>query len=479
MSGGRGGVPAIVATAVPMFMVALDNLVVVNALVPIREDYGVAQPELQWVVNGYVLAFAGLLLAATALGDRYGRRRVFLGGVALFTAASAACALAGAVEVLVAARVLQGAGAAAILPLSLTLAVAAVPERLRPLAVGLWGGINGLGIALGPLVGGLVMAGLDWQWIFWINVPVGLAALPLVRRTVREGHGRPDPVDVRGTVLVTAAVTLGVWTIVRAGDRAVPPAEPLVTLVAAVALLVAFVRWERRAPAPLVPPGLVRNRAFALSNAVALLMYFGVFGSIFFLAQYLQWPMGYDPLEAGIRTLPWTLAPMVVVPVTSLLVERIGGGVLQAAGCALQGGALLWIALIAEPGTSYRGMVPALVVAGAGMGIMFAANPATVIAAVPEDQHGKASGVNNTVREFGGGLGIAVLTAVFMVWQAAHPGTPAAEEFTGALRAAVLTGAVVVLGGAVLALFIIRPAGSGKQRPAISESPVPVDSATP
>jgi EmrB/QacA subfamily drug resistance transporter len=455
VSGRRGGVPAIIATAIPMFMVAVDNLVVTNALVKIKDTFEVGQSGLQWVVNAYILAFAGLLLAGAALGDRYGRRRVFVVGVVLFTAASAWCALAGSVGSLVAARVLQGAGAAAILPLSLTLAVAAVPERMRNLAVGVWGGINGMGIALGPLVGGLVMAGLDWHWIFWINVPVGLAAIPLVLRTVAESRGRPDPVDVRGTVLITGAVALGVWTIVRAGASA-HPVEPAATLAAAVALLVLFLRWERRAPAPLIPPRFYRVPAFMISNFVALTMYFGVFGSIFFLAQYLQWPLGYSPLAAGIRTLPWTMAPMVVVPLVSLLVDRVGGGRLQALGCGLQAGALAWIAVTAEVDTGYAGMVPALVIAGVGMGVIFAANPAVVIASVPPAEHGKASGVNNTIREFGGGLGIAVLTAVFTIWQTARPDPDTAESFVAAMRIAIWLGIAVVCIGAVAALFVDR-----------------------
>lgn len=439
---------ALVATSLPMFMVAVDNLVVTNALAVIARDLDTGPARLQWVMSGYILAFAGLLLAGAALGDRIGRRKVFVGGIALFTVASAACALAGSPGVLIAARAVQGIGGAAILPVSLTLAVAAAGTERRALAVGVWGGVNGLGIAAGPLVGGLVTQGLDWHWIFWVNVPVGVVAVPLVLAAVAESRGERRSLDVPGTLLVTAAVVAAVWGLVRFAEGG--PAALLGGLAASAALLAGFEVRQRRVPEPLVPRHLYRVRAFVLSNVLALAMYFGVFGSIFFLAQFLQTTMGYSPFEAGLRTLPWTAAPMVAVPVASALVDRIGGGILQAAGCLLQAGALVWLALAARPGVSYGALAGAMAVAGTGMGLVFAANPSTVIGSVAESEHNLASGVNNTVREFGGALGIAVLTAVYV---------------NGGLRSAVLTGAAVVGAGALAGLAIGRPTappGSGR-----------------
>ncbi|TDT40771.1 EmrB/QacA subfamily drug resistance transporter [Streptomyces sp. BK208] len=450
----KGAAWALIATSVPMFMVAVDNLVVTNALTAIAEDLDTGQTGLQWVVNGYVLAFAGLLLAGAALGDRIGRRRVFLWGVALFTAASAACALADSAGALVAARILQGAGAAAVLPVSLTLAVASVSAARRPLAVGVWGGVNGLGIALGPMAGGLVTQGLDWHWIFWINVPIGALALPLARWAIAESKGAPRPLDVPGVALVTGAVVAAVYGIVRFADGADALVESLGGVVLSAGLLAAFGAWQRRTPTPLAPLHLYRIRPFMLSNALALAMYFGVFGSIFFLAQFMQGPMGYTPFEAGLRTLPWTAAPMLVVPVASALVGRVGGGRLQALGCVCQGAALVWLAVICRPGLPYGAMVGAMALAGVGMGLVFAANPATVIGSVAEHEHNLASGVNNTVREFGGALGIAVLTAVYV-----H----------GGLRSAVLTGAAVVLLGTFAGLAV-RPAPE-PARPASGPAP--------
>ncbi|MGC5015999.1 MFS transporter [Streptosporangium sp. DT93] len=463
-----GGMPAIVVTAIPMFMVALDHLVVTNALTQMVETFRPTQAQLQWVVNAYVLAFAGLLLAGSALGDRFGRRRVFLSGVLLFTLASGACAMAGSIESLIVARVLQGLGAAAVLPISLTLAVAAVPRSRRETAVGVWGGVNGLGIAAGPLVGGLVTEGIDWHWIFWINVPVGLLTLPLALLTVRESRGEDRTVDLPGTCLITGAVVLSVWTVVNVPDLGWTDPWMLLSSGCALLSLVLFLWWERRAEEPFVPTRLYRVRPFMLSNLVSLTMYFGVFGAVFFLMQYLQGPLGFSPLEAGLRTLPWTAIPMVAVPLTSLLVGRVGGGILQAIGAAAQAVALGWLALVVTAGASYTSMIPALVIAGLGMGMVFAANPSVVVGSVPDRDHGKATGINNTIREFGGALGVAVLTMVFTGEYAAHRiGDPAeaAEAFVSALRPALWLGAAVVLLGAVAALFIGRP---GASRPALS-----------
>ncbi|WP_160049994.1 MULTISPECIES: MFS transporter [unclassified Nocardiopsis] len=450
-----GGVAAVVAIAVPMFMVALDNLIVTHALPQIRAEFGGGQSQLQWVVNAYVLAFAGLLMAASALGDRFGRRRVFAVAVAVFTLASAWCATSSSLGELMAARVLQGAGAAALLPLSLTLTAAAVRPEHRNAAVGAWGGVNGLGIAMGPLVGGVVTETLGWNWVFWINVPVGLAALPAVLWLAGESRGGSGVFDLPGAVLITGGLVAAVWGVVNAAETGWSSPATLGALAGAAVLVCAFLLWQRRTPAPLVPLDMFRNGPFGLSLVVSLAMYFGVFGSVFLLAQYMQGPLGYAPFEAGLRTLPWTAAPMVVVPVVGLLIDRWGGGRLQALGCAMQAGALGWLALYATADLPYTAMLPALVVAGVGMGVVFAANPAVVIASVDEDRHGTASGVNNTVREFGGALGIAAISTVFVLF---HPGgAPTDAAFVEAMRPAVLAGALVTAVGAAAALFIRRP----------------------
>jgi EmrB/QacA subfamily drug resistance transporter len=410
----RAGVGwAIVASSVPMFMVSLNNLVVTNALYEIGQDMSADVEQLQWVVNAFILAFAGMLLTGAALGDRFGHRRVFLWAIAVFSAGSVACALANSVDTLIAARVLQGVGAAAVLPLSLTLLAAAVPERKRSLAIGLWGGINGMAIAVGPLVGGAVTEGLDWQWIFWINLPVGLIAVPLVLWAVRESRGADHSLDLLGMLLVCSAVTVAVWGIVEAHDAGWTSTRILTAFGVAATLLVVFVLWERRVAHPLLPLRFYRIRAFVLSNLSSLAMFFGVFGSIFFLVQYLQGPLGFSAFEAGLRTLPWTAMPMVVAPLAGAFTDRIGGGRLIAAGLVLQAVALGWIATLATADLDYARLVPAMVLAGLGMGLVFAPLSAVVLGSVRPAEFGKASGANNTVREVGGALGIAVLVTVF------------------------------------------------------------------
>ncbi|WBB78421.1 DHA2 family efflux MFS transporter permease subunit [Micromonospora sp. WMMD882] len=471
MSPRRGLAATIVASSVPMFLVALNNLVVTNALPEIGKDLGASLNELQWVVNAYVLAFAGLQLTAAALGDRLGRRRVFVGGIVVFVAASAACALAGTTELLIAARVVQGIGAAAVFPLSLTLLAAGVPQRRRNLAVGLWGAVSGTAVAVGPLVGGAVTEGLNWQWIFWVNVPIGLAAIGLVYWALAEGRGNGKGLDVLGMLLGGGAVTVAVWAIVEAEGRGWGSPEILGAFGGAALLAVLFVVWERRTRDPLLPLTFYRSRPFVLSNLVSLAMYFGVFGSIFLLVQYLQGPLGYSPLEAGVRTLPWTLMPMFLAPVAGILTSRIGGGPLMALGLALQAGALFWIGALAEPGREYTALIPAMIVAGTGMGLTFAPNSATVLAAVREHEHGKASGANSTVREIGGALGIAVLATVFQQSGGVVGPDPTAgpQAFFDGLVPALYVGAAVVAVGALAGALIRR------QKPASGPTATPAD----
>jgi EmrB/QacA subfamily drug resistance transporter len=441
----------VLATGVPVFMVSLDNLVTMVALPAIHEDTGAGVVGLQWVVNAYVVVYAGLLLTAVGLGDRLGRRGVFVAGIAGFTVASAACALAdGSVE-LVAARAVQGAFAALVMPLSLTLLAAAVPDERRGLAVGLWSAVQGAGISAGPLVGGAVVAGLGWQWIFWLNVPVGLLAVPLALAVLPTGRG-PDPeLDLPGVLLAGGAVLVAVWAIVDA-----PAAggwlstTTLVRAGVAVLLTVLFILRERSTPAPLLPLRFYRIRAFTLTNLATAAMYFGVFGALFLLVQYLQIGFGLDPLQAGLRTLPWTLAPMVVAPLAGVVAGRIGGGRLMAIGMALQTIGLGWVAVIVEPGIPYAWLVPPLLLGGVGMGLVFAPTAAVVLSSVRPAESAKASGANATFREVGGALGIAALAGVFQA--GGDFSTPL--RFTEGMVPAVWVGVAVVGAGALAAVCI-------------------------
>ncbi|NEA36563.1 DHA2 family efflux MFS transporter permease subunit [Streptomyces sp. SID13031] len=435
---------------IPMFMVTLDNLVVTNALPVIKTELGASLTDLQWFINAYTLSFAALLLTASAIGDRLGRRRIFLAGIALFTLASAACALATESWMLIGARAIQGVGAAAVMPLSLTLLAAAVPARQRSAAIGIWGGISGLGVAVGPVVGGVVVDGINWKWIFWLNVPIGLIALPLAARVLTESRGRRQKLDLLGLVLSASSVFAIVWGVVHGADDGWSSARILTALIGGGALLVAFLVWEHRAPAPMLPLRLFRSRAFSVVNATAFTFSVGVFGAVFLLAQFFQVVQGYTPLESGLRTLPWTMAPMVVAPLAGLVVDRVGPRVLIATGQVFLATALAWIALVTSIEVTYGSFVVPFVLAGIGMGLTFAPSASIVMASFSDADRGVASGTNNTIREVGVAMGVAVLASVF-----ASAGSYASPtEYVDGLVPAVWVGAAVVAVGAVLALLL-------------------------
>jgi EmrB/QacA subfamily drug resistance transporter len=437
-------------SALAIFMVSLDNLVVTNALTSIREDLGASLEALEWTVNGYTLAFAVFLLTGAALGDRFGRRRVFLVGLGIFTVASAAAALAPSTGALIAARAVQGLGAAILAPLSLTLLSTAAPADKRGLALGVWSGVSGLGVALGPLVGGAVIEGISWQWIFWLNVPVGLVLAPLAARRLEESHGPAGRLDFAGLALASAGLLGVVYGVVRGNPAGWGSPEVVGSIAAGAVLLVAFVAWELRASAPMLPMRFFRSRQFAATNGVSLAMTFGIFGSIFLLAQFFQTVQGYSPLEAGLRTLPWTGMPMFVAPLAGIFSDRIGSRPLMSAGLFMQATAIAWLALVSTPDVAYGLLVPAFVLGGAGMALVFAPAANAVLGAVRPEEAGQASGANNAIRELGGVLGVAVLAAVFT----AAGGFETPQAFVDGLVPAMWAGAGVLVAGGLAALLI-------------------------
>ena len=439
-----------VITSVALFMVTLDNLVVTMALPVIREDLGASLSQLEWTVNAYTLTFAVFLLTGAALGDRFGRKRMFVAGLAIFTVASAAAALAPSIETLVIARAIQGLGAAMVTPLTLTLLSAAVPAEKRGLALGAWGGIGGLAVALGPVVGGAIVEGISWQWIFWLNVPIGLILAPLALRRLTESRGPDRVLDLPGLAFVSAGLFALVWGLVRAEGQGWTSPETFGAFGAATILMVAFVLRELRTPAPMLPMRFFQNRTFAASNVASLFMFFGMFGSIFLLSQFLQTVQGYSPLEAGLRTLPWTAMPIFIAPIAGSLSDRIGGRPLMAVGLAMQAVALGWLALVTEPDVAYSSLVPPFVIAGIGMALFFAPVANVVLSAVRPIEEGKASGTNNAIRELGGVLGIAVLASIF----ATYGGYESAVAYVDGLTPAIWVGAGVVGLGALAALAI-------------------------
>jgi len=448
----RNSISTLAIVSVALFMVTLDNLVVTNALVSIREDLGATLEQLEWTVNAYTLSYAVALLTAAALGDRLGRRAVFVAGIAIFTVASAAAAMAPSTGALIAARAIQGLGGAVIMPLSLTLLSDAFAGEKRGLALGIWSGVSGLGVALGPVVGGAVVDGFSWHWIFWLNVPIGIALMPVALATLSESRGPNRTLDVPGVALASSGLLGVVFGIVRAQALGWTSGTVVGSIGLGIVLLAAFVAWELRAPAPMLPMRFFRNRAFAATNGVSLAMFFGTFGSIFLLAQFFQVAQGYSPLEAGLRTLPWTAMPIFVAPVAGLLSDRIGSRPLMATGLALQSAALAYLGLVTAPDVAYGALVPGFVMAGTGMALVFAPSANALLSSVRQSEAGQASGANNTIREVGGVLGVAVLASVFT----GAGGYTSPQDYVDGLIPAVWVGAAVLAVGALIALLIPR-----------------------
>jgi EmrB/QacA subfamily drug resistance transporter len=437
-------------TGLAFFMVALDALVVATALPAMQRDLKVGVSTLEWTVNAYALTFAAGIVSAAALGDRLGRRRVFIAGLGLFTGASAACALAPSAGLLLVARAIQGLGAAAVMPLSLTILTAAFPAERRGAVVGIWGAISGLAVAVGPVVGGAITQGIDWHWIFWVNVPIGAAAVVLSRIRLAESRGPRSPLDLPGLGLVSAASISIVWALVRSGSVGLGSAEALATLVAGIVLLSAFIVWERRAAAPMLPPRLFANRTFAAANATAFLMISAIMAAAFLVTQYFQLSLGNSPFSTGLRLLPWTATPIVVAPLAGALSDRIGPRPIMVSGMLLQAVGLAWFAVLATDGVGYLSLVVPLVVAGVGISMALPTTSAAALSAVSGGDIGKASGTNSTLQRFGGAFGVAIATAVFTAH--GHIGTPA--SYDAGFRPALATAAGLSLLGAASALFV-------------------------
>ncbi|MDX6728363.1 MAG: hypothetical protein QOK49_3168, partial [Baekduia sp.] len=396
-----------------------------------------------------------LLLTGAALGDRFGRRRMFGIGVTLFTVSSALAAVAPSTNALVAARALQGVGAAIVTPLTLTLLSGAVSAERRGLALGAWSGISGLGVALGPVVGGAVVDGISWHWIFWLNVPIGIALVPLAARFLNESHGPANRLDLPGIGLAGAGLLGIVFGIVRGQALGWTSTTILVAIGAGVVLVAGFLAWEARAAAPMLPLRFFRSRAFAATNGTSLAMFFGVFGSIFLLSQFFQTTQGLSPLAAGVRILPWTIMPMFIAPVAGLLSDRVGARPLMAGGLALQAIAMGWLAAVTTPDVAYTTLLAPFVLAGSGMALVFAPAANAVLSAVAPEEAGQASGATNAIRELGGVLGVAVLASIFT----ANGSYASPQAFVDGMTAALPYGAAALGVGALLALLIPRDAG--------------------
>ena len=442
------------------FMAALDTLVVTTALTTIRLDLGATIDELEWTVNAYNLSFAVLLMTAAALGDRLGRRRMFAAGIGLFALASAACALAPTIGWLIAARTVQGVGAALIMTLAFALVSRAYPPERRGSALGVFFALTGLAVASGPLIGGAIAEGMAWQWIFWLNVPIGLVLMPLALARVPESFGPDSALDIRGLALVSGGVLGLVWGLVRGNLAGWGSLEVVGALAAGALLVAAFVAWELRAREPMLPMRFFRARAFSAGNAAIFFAVGSLFCGVFFLAQFMQTGLGYGPLDAGLRLLPWTATLFFVAPLAGALVDRIGERPFMIAGPLLQAIGMGWIALVADADMAYGQMVAPLIVAGVGISMSFPAAQNSVVGSVPEEAIGKASGTNSTMRELGGVFGIALGVAVF----AGAGSYASAEAFSDGFVAATGLSAGLSLLAAICGAALPGRPGSAARR---------------
>jgi len=439
-------------TAAASLMVVLEALVVSTALTSIRADLGASIEQLEWTVSAYVLSFAVLLMSAAALGDRFGRRRMFASGLGLFTAASVACALAPGVGWLIAARVVQGAGAALVMPLALALLSTAFPPQLRPKALGMFAAISGLAVPLGPLFGGAVVEGISWPWIFWLNVPIGLLLIPLAVTRIEESYGPDTAIDMPGLALVTGAALGIVWGLVRGNSAGWESPEILVALALGLLLAVAFVGWELRARQPMLPMRLFRSRPFSAGNAAIFFHWGSALGALFFMAQFLQAGLGYGPLAAGLGLMPWGATTVIVPQIAGRLVNRIGERPFIVAGLALNALALIWIAVIAAPDLAYWQIAAPLILSGTGIAMSLPAAQSAVLTSVGRPDIGKASGTFSTARQLGGAFGVAVVVAAF-----AGAGSYAtAQAFSDGFVAATVASAGLSLTGALAGTALPR-----------------------
>jgi EmrB/QacA subfamily drug resistance transporter len=437
-------------TALASFMMALDSLVLTSALASIRGNFGASVETLQWTINAYNLAFAVLLLTGAALGDRFGRRRMFAAGIFAFTLGSVACALSGNAASLIAARSVQGAGAALVMPLAMAILSGAFPREERARALGIFSGVTGFALIVGPAIGGFITESFGWRWIFWINLPIGLIAIALVFSRLRESFGPTARLDLPGLVIVAAAALALVWGLLRGNIAGWSSLETVGALATGALLAAAFVAWELRAPAPMVPMRLFEARAFSSGVAASFLFYAAMYGVLFLLPQFLQTALGYRPFGAGLRLLPWTATLFVTAPIAGAVVNKAGERPLVVAGLLMQAIGLGWIAITAAPGMAYSNLVAPLLLAGVGVSMAMPAAQNAILSSVAAAEIGKASGVFNMGRFLGGMFGIAALVAVF----SANGAVDSAASFSTGFAVSMRVAAALSLLGAVAGLWL-------------------------
>jgi EmrB/QacA subfamily drug resistance transporter len=437
-------------TSLASFMMALDAMVITTAFATIRAEFGASVETLQWTVNAYNLSFAVLLLTGAALGDRFGRRRMFAAGIALFVAASVACALAPTVGWLIVSRGAQGAGAALVMPLAMAILSGAFGREQRARALGIFSGVTGCALIIGPAVGGFLTATLGWRFILWINLPIGLNLIALVALRLRESFGPPAKLDIVGLALVAASALTLIWGLIRGNQMGWASGEVIGALALGLLFALAFVGFELRSAAPMIPMRLFASRPFAAGVASSFLFYAAMYGTLFLLPQFLQAAFDTGPLGAGLRLLPWTSTLFLTAPIAGAVVQKLGERVLVVTGLLLQAAGLGWIALEVAAGTTYAAMVAPAILAGVGVSMAMPAAQNAVLGCVAVTEMGKASGEFNMSRFLGGMFGVALLVAVFSSYGAADTSAHFSSGFAAAMIVAAMLSLFATLAGAFL-----------------------------
>jgi EmrB/QacA subfamily drug resistance transporter len=444
--------PAVLAvTGVALFMIVLDNLIVLSSLPSIERSLGASLEQLEWVVDAYILSFAVLMLTGAALGERFGRRRVLVGGLLVFSLSSAAAALSTGSEMLIAARVAQGAGSAVLMPLTLTLLSTNVASERRASALGIWSAIAGLGVALGPIAGGLLTSALSWHWIFWVNVPIGIAVAWAAPRVLEESRGAPEPLDLPGLALATGGLFGLVWATIRGNAIGWDAPATFAAYGAGLVLLAGFVRREATAPNALLPLNLFRHRTFSIANGAGFLVHFAMFGAFFLVIQFLAGVRGEGPIATGIYTLPWTLMPLIVSPIAGRLGQKVHPAAVIFAGLTLITVGIGTLAVVLTPETTALELAPALWAIGVGIGLMLPNLISLALSSVPAQDVGRASATLSTARQLGSVFGVAVPVAIF----ALAGGRGSAADIVSGSTAALTATAIAAAAGALLTLAVV------------------------
>ncbi|HKP18995.1 MAG TPA: MFS transporter [Gaiellaceae bacterium] len=448
----------LVAVAFGLFMIMLDNTVVNVALKSIQDDLHVSVSSLEWVVNGYFLTFAVLMLTGGKLGDRFGRRRMFIVGLAIFTASSLACGLASSGDMLIAWRAVQGVGAALMNPATLSIITATFPPRQRGMAMGIWVGVSAVALALGPITGGLLAEHAHWSWIFFINVPIGVVAIVAARVVIKESRdtSREQRLDLPGLLASGIGLFALTYALIEANNKGWTSVEILVLFAVAALGLAAFIALEHFQRLPMLDLSLFRNRTFAGANATMMLVALSMFGVFFFVSLFVQGILRYSPVQAGASFLPMTLCIIFFAPVAGKLSDRVGARWLMGGGMALVSVSLVLFSLLDER-SSWWNLFPALIVGGAGMAMAMTPTTAAAMSSVPVDKAGVGSAVLNSMRQVGGSLGVAIMGAILGSYINSAPGSPAyPREFVDGFQAALHVAAGIAFTAALVALLTVR-----------------------